>query len=525
MISVTHDASGWPRRSRSRAGRGPRRRSDRPRDARWRDGLGECVPYARYGETMDSVAAQIEGLPEASRGRTCRTRCRRVRRATRSIARCGTGRRKRDGAPVHRLAGLPPPGPVVTAFTLSLDTPDNMRAAAARHAHRPLLKIKLGTPDDMPGWRLCVRARRSRDLIVDANEGWTAEVYSDLAPHLLRLGVKLVEQPLPAGRGRHAGRDRAPPARLRRRKLPRPGTCRAGRQVRHGQREARQDRRPDRSARAAGRRGGDGIPASWSAAWWDRRWPWRPRSWWRRARRWWTSTARSCWPRTGTCRSLRGLRGASARTGALGLGHAHVTVFDCEHLTNQTSPSGSGAGPDDPDPLLVQIGAVHLSLDPPFGLGKPSIASCARGSRRAVPPLGVLHPAHRYRRGPNWQEGVPCPRRWRASRPFTGSAPIFSWGKDEITSIAPTCFVPGSSARSRCERFGNAASLLLKAGVRWRRCTGCGATPCLPISDWSQRPGAMTVSRMPGVSPVFCRICCLRAVCTLRISPCRSGGT
>jgi L-alanine-DL-glutamate epimerase-like enolase superfamily enzyme len=99
---------------------------------------------------------------------------------------------------VHRLAGLPEPRPV-TAFTLSLDTPDNMRAAAAKNAHRPLLKIKLGTPDDMPRLEAVRDGAPEAALIVDANEGWTAEVYTDLAPHLVRLGVKLVEQPLPAG--------------------------------------------------------------------------------------------------------------------------------------------------------------------------------------------------------------------------------------------------------------------------------------------------------------------------------------
>jgi L-alanine-DL-glutamate epimerase-like enolase superfamily enzyme len=88
---------------------------------------------------------------------------------------------------------------VITAFTLSLDTPEAMRAAAAANAHRPLLKIKLGTPDDMPRLE-AVRAGAPRTrLIVDANEGWTADVYADLAPHLMRLGVALVEQPLPAG--------------------------------------------------------------------------------------------------------------------------------------------------------------------------------------------------------------------------------------------------------------------------------------------------------------------------------------
>jgi L-Ala-D/L-Glu epimerase len=74
-----------------------------------------------------------------------------------------------------------------------------MRAAAARHAHRPLLKIKLGTPDDMARLEAVRAGAPHSVIVVDANEGWTAEVYADLAPHLIRLGVSMVEQPLPAG--------------------------------------------------------------------------------------------------------------------------------------------------------------------------------------------------------------------------------------------------------------------------------------------------------------------------------------
>jgi L-alanine-DL-glutamate epimerase-like enolase superfamily enzyme len=73
-----------------------------------------------------------------------------------------------------------------------------MERQAKLHAHRPLLKIKLGTPDDMPRLEAVRRGAPQARIIVDANEGWSAEVYSDLAPHLLRLGVELVEQPLPA---------------------------------------------------------------------------------------------------------------------------------------------------------------------------------------------------------------------------------------------------------------------------------------------------------------------------------------
>ena len=74
-----------------------------------------------------------------------------------------------------------------------------MKLSAAKHAHRPLLKIKLGTPDDMARLEAVRAGAPNSTIIVDANEGWTAEVYSDLAPHLLRLGVTMVEQPLPAG--------------------------------------------------------------------------------------------------------------------------------------------------------------------------------------------------------------------------------------------------------------------------------------------------------------------------------------
>ncbi len=162
-------------------------------------GWGECVPYARYDETLDSVTAQILGLPEDI-----------DRAALQDALRAGAARNavdcalwdweaKRTGRRVWELAGLPPPGPEVTAYTLSLDTPENMHAAAAKNADRPILKIKLGTPDDMPRLEAVRAGAPDTRIIIDANEGWTAEVYADLAPHLIRLGVAMVEQPLPAG--------------------------------------------------------------------------------------------------------------------------------------------------------------------------------------------------------------------------------------------------------------------------------------------------------------------------------------
>ncbi len=162
-------------------------------------GCGECVPYARYGETLDSVTAQIEALPPDITRHNLQDAL--PPGAARNAVDCALWdwQAKFTGAPVWQLAGLPRPRPQTTAYTLSLDTPDAMEEAAREAAHRPLLKIKLGTPEDMPRLEAVRRGAPASRLIVDANEGWTAEIYADLAPHLLRLGVEMVEQPLPAG--------------------------------------------------------------------------------------------------------------------------------------------------------------------------------------------------------------------------------------------------------------------------------------------------------------------------------------
>jgi L-alanine-DL-glutamate epimerase-like enolase superfamily enzyme len=162
-------------------------------------GMGECVPYARYGETLESVTAQIEALSGVL-----------TRAGLYDLLPAGAARNavdcalwdleaKQTGTPVWQLAGLAPLKPEITAYTLSLDTPENMRVQAAKHAFRPLLKIKLGTPDDMPRLEAVRAGAPGTTIIVDANEGWSAAVYADLAPHLVRLGVALVEQPLPSG--------------------------------------------------------------------------------------------------------------------------------------------------------------------------------------------------------------------------------------------------------------------------------------------------------------------------------------
>jgi len=162
-------------------------------------GWGECVPYSRYDETLESVTSEIQGLPQNI-----------TRAALSDLLPAGAARNavdcalwdleaKQSGRRAWEMAGLSEPGPEITAYTLSLDTPDAMQAQAAQNAFRPVLKIKLGTPDDMPRLEAVRAGAPTSRIIVDANEGWSAEVYADLAPHLVRLGVGMVEQPLPAG--------------------------------------------------------------------------------------------------------------------------------------------------------------------------------------------------------------------------------------------------------------------------------------------------------------------------------------
>ena len=160
-------------------------------------GRGECVPYGRYGETLASVAAQIGGFS----GDRDRLATELPAGAARNALDCALWdlAARRAGRRVWELLEMPAPGPVVTAYTLSLEAPEAMRAAAARHAHRPLLKVKLGGEGDMARLEAVRAGAPDARIIVDANEGWTVESYRELAPHLLRLGVAMVEQPLPAG--------------------------------------------------------------------------------------------------------------------------------------------------------------------------------------------------------------------------------------------------------------------------------------------------------------------------------------
>lgn len=167
-------------------------------------GRGECVPYARYGETVDGVMEAILGAANDLGDGLDRQglQDRLAPGAARNALDCAFWdlEAKRAGKPVWQLAGLTAPKPIETAFTLSLGAPESMRDAAVKNAERPLLKVKLGTDDDLGRIEAVRSGAPNSRIIVDANEGWTVEQYLALAPALVRLGVALVEQPLPAGK-------------------------------------------------------------------------------------------------------------------------------------------------------------------------------------------------------------------------------------------------------------------------------------------------------------------------------------
>ena len=162
-------------------------------------GRGEGVPYARYGENTAAVIAQIESLPADFDQEALQQLL--PAGAARNAVDCALWdlRAKISGRRVWQLAGLVNPKAVVTAFTLSLDSAESMGFQAKQNSYRPLLKIKLGSENDIARLETVRLAAPNSRLIVDANEGWSVDFYREIAPQLLRLGVALVEQPLPAG--------------------------------------------------------------------------------------------------------------------------------------------------------------------------------------------------------------------------------------------------------------------------------------------------------------------------------------
>jgi L-Ala-D/L-Glu epimerase len=167
-------------------------------------GRGECVPYRRYGETMESVAAAIEGVRQAIERGADTAELERLlpAGAARNALDCSLWdlEAKLTGQRVASRICASPPAPLATAYTLSLGAPQAMAAQAHANRHRPLLKVKIGGDGDVARIRAVAEAAPASRLILDANEGWNDDNLAENLGEAARFGVALVEQPLPAGR-------------------------------------------------------------------------------------------------------------------------------------------------------------------------------------------------------------------------------------------------------------------------------------------------------------------------------------
>ncbi len=163
-------------------------------------GQGECVPYHRYGESVEGVLAAIASVRQKVEASPDRLRLLDLMPAgaARNAIDCALWdlEAKRTGVRAWEAAGLDGLRPLQTAYTLSLDTPEAMGAAARDNAGRPMLKLKIGGPDDLARVEAVAAAAPGASLIVDANEALDFDTLRRLAPDLARLGVVLLEQPL-----------------------------------------------------------------------------------------------------------------------------------------------------------------------------------------------------------------------------------------------------------------------------------------------------------------------------------------
>lgn len=204
-LTLAHER--WPLRHAFTIARGSRTQADVVTVTLRQNGFsgtGECLPYARYGESVASVMAQIDGLRASLAAGMTRAELQDAlpAGAARNALDCAFWdlECKSAGQSIWQRAGLPAPHSLHTAYTLSLDTPARMQQMAQENNWRPLLKLKLADELDIARVTAVREGAPEARIIVDANEGWDEAMYLRQAPELARLGVSLIEQPLPAGK-------------------------------------------------------------------------------------------------------------------------------------------------------------------------------------------------------------------------------------------------------------------------------------------------------------------------------------
>jgi L-alanine-DL-glutamate epimerase-like enolase superfamily enzyme len=203
-MQVTYRVKSWPIRGSFTISRGSKTQVDVVQVELQQGnfvGRGECVPYSRYNETIESTLAELEEiLPQLKKGLSRSELAERLPSgAARNAVDCALWDlecKRTQGTIWQRLKT--PPTPLLTAFTLSLDSPEKMRDVAKENAFRPLLKLKLGGAQDLERVKAVREGAPNSKIILDANEAWTEALYNALIPELVALNVAMIEQPFPA---------------------------------------------------------------------------------------------------------------------------------------------------------------------------------------------------------------------------------------------------------------------------------------------------------------------------------------
>jgi L-alanine-DL-glutamate epimerase-like enolase superfamily enzyme len=165
-------------------------------------GLGEGIGVFYKGEDAASIVAQLEAVRDELTAGLSRPELQELLPAggARNAVDCALWdlESKRSGRRAWELANTAV-RPIVSDLTLSLGTPESMAAAALAAPKMSRFKLKLGGEGDIERVSAVRAARPDAGFIVDANQGWNAQQLHSFIPELAKLGVELVEQPLPAG--------------------------------------------------------------------------------------------------------------------------------------------------------------------------------------------------------------------------------------------------------------------------------------------------------------------------------------
>jgi L-Ala-D/L-Glu epimerase len=171
-------------------------------------GQGECLPYGRYGETVEGVISVLKAffhkvsfdektpltretlLQELSAG------------AARNAVDCALWdwECKAHGKSIWQLLDLTPPETLETVYTLSVGSPEDVSKQIQANPPMSLYKMKMqGTENDLACLKTIHRLLpKGAKIMIDANESWTIPHYETMIPWLEKFGVVLLEQPFSA---------------------------------------------------------------------------------------------------------------------------------------------------------------------------------------------------------------------------------------------------------------------------------------------------------------------------------------